>query len=107
MKKISLFGYFTGNEKNQTDALFLLDDCDTDEEKRSKRSFDEMQVDRTALICDNLIQPFDTIPNNANDLEPLVSAQLVRKLPVSFSKRENFLSLLDISKQVMMNVEVT
>jgi len=32
-EKISLFGYFTGNEKNQTDALSLLDDCDTDEEK--------------------------------------------------------------------------
>ena len=33
-EKISLFGYFTGNEKNQTDALSLLDDCDTDEERR-------------------------------------------------------------------------
>ncbi|CAI2200355.1 4070_t:CDS:2, partial [Funneliformis geosporum] len=34
-EKISLFGYFTGNEKNQTDALSLLDDCNTDEEKRN------------------------------------------------------------------------
>ncbi|CAG8699222.1 6119_t:CDS:2 [Dentiscutata erythropus] len=34
-EKISLFGYFTGNEKNQTDALSLLDDCDSDEEKRN------------------------------------------------------------------------
>ena len=32
-EKISLFGYFTGNEKNQTDALSLLNDCDNDEEK--------------------------------------------------------------------------
>ena len=32
-EKISLFGYFTGNEKNQTDALSLLGDCDNDEEK--------------------------------------------------------------------------
>ena len=33
-EKISLFGYFTRNEKNQTDALSFLDDCDTDEERR-------------------------------------------------------------------------
>ncbi|RGB29297.1 hypothetical protein C1646_672570 [Rhizophagus diaphanus] len=32
-EKISLFAYFTGNEKNQTDALSLLGDCDNDEEK--------------------------------------------------------------------------
>ncbi|GES95131.1 hypothetical protein RCL_jg19337.t1 [Rhizophagus clarus] len=56
----------------------------------SKRSFDEMQVDRTALICDTLIQSFNTIPNHANDLRPLVSAQLVRKLPVSFYEEKKF-----------------
>ncbi|CAB4400459.1 unnamed protein product [Rhizophagus irregularis] len=100
-EKISLFGYFTGNEKNQTDALSLLDDCDTDEERRkylrslisppgSKRSFDEMQVDRTALICDILIQPFNTVPNRANDLKPLVDAKLIRKLPVSFYEERKF-----------------
>ena len=33
-EKISLFDYFTGNEKNQTDALSLLNDCDTDKERR-------------------------------------------------------------------------
>jgi hypothetical protein len=34
-EKISLFSYFTRNEKNQADALFLLDDSDTDEERRN------------------------------------------------------------------------
>ena len=34
IEKISLFGYFIGNEKNQADALSLID-CDTDEEKRN------------------------------------------------------------------------
>ncbi|CAG8797513.1 21050_t:CDS:2 [Gigaspora margarita] len=38
-EKISLFGYFTGNEKNQTDALSLLDDFrDTDEKRKYLRS---------------------------------------------------------------------
>ncbi len=32
-EKISLFGYFTGNGKNQADALSLLNDCDDNEEK--------------------------------------------------------------------------
>jgi hypothetical protein len=34
-EKISLFSYFTRNEKNQTDVLSLLDDCNTDKEKRN------------------------------------------------------------------------
>ncbi|CAB4374990.1 unnamed protein product [Rhizophagus irregularis] len=56
----------------------------------SKRSFDEMQVDRTSLICDILIQPFNTVPNRANDLKPLVDAKLIRKLPVSFYEERKF-----------------
>jgi hypothetical protein len=38
-EKISLFGFFTGNEKNQADALSLLDDCDTDDERRNYLRF--------------------------------------------------------------------
>ncbi|RGB25280.1 hypothetical protein C1646_675710 [Rhizophagus diaphanus] len=34
-EKISLFSYFTGNEKNQTDALSHLNDCESDEEKHN------------------------------------------------------------------------
>ncbi|CAB4374878.1 unnamed protein product [Rhizophagus irregularis] len=56
----------------------------------SKRSFDEMQVDRTSLICDILIQPFNTVPNRANDLKPLVDAKLIRKLPVFFYEERKF-----------------
>ncbi|RGB41957.1 hypothetical protein C1646_751569 [Rhizophagus diaphanus] len=56
----------------------------------SKRSFDEMQVDRTDLICDILIQPFDTVPNRANDFKPLVDTKLIRKLPVSFCEERKF-----------------
>ncbi|RIB20836.1 hypothetical protein C2G38_2079787 [Gigaspora rosea] len=38
-EKISLFGYFAGNEKNQIDALSLLDDfCDIDEKRKYLRS---------------------------------------------------------------------
>ncbi|CAG8470618.1 12582_t:CDS:2 [Acaulospora morrowiae] len=33
-EKISLFGYFNGNEKNQADALSFIDNCDTDEKKQ-------------------------------------------------------------------------
>jgi hypothetical protein len=34
-EKISLFGFFTGNEKNQADALSSLNDFDADNEKRN------------------------------------------------------------------------
>ncbi|CAB4394131.1 unnamed protein product [Rhizophagus irregularis] len=61
----------------------------------SKRSFDEMQVDRTSLICDILIQPFNTVPNRANDLKPLVDAKLIRKLPVSFYEERKFPQFAD------------
>ena len=65
-----------------------------------------MQIDTTALICDALIQPFDTVPNEADDLMSLIATPLIRKLPVSSMKRENFLNLLNLSKQVTRNVEV-
>ncbi|RIA97183.1 hypothetical protein C1645_814424 [Glomus cerebriforme] len=47
-------------------------------------------VDRTTLICDILIQPFNTVPNQANDLKSLVNAKLIQKLPVSFYEERKF-----------------
>jgi len=49
-----------------------------------------MQIDTTALICDALIQPFDTVPNEADDLMSLIATPLIRKLPVSFHEERKF-----------------
>jgi hypothetical protein len=54
-----------------------------------------MQVDRTVLICDDLIQPFDTVPNQVNDIRPLVTTQLLRKFPVSFGEERQFPQLAE------------
>ena len=49
-----------------------------------------MQIDTTAVICDALIQPFDTVPNEADDLMSLIATPLIRKLPVSFHEERKF-----------------
>lgn len=64
----------------------------------SKRNFVEiqvMQVDKTALICEALIQSFDTIPNQAHGLISLIDASLIRKLPVSFHEESKYPQLAE------------
>ncbi|POG65506.1 hypothetical protein GLOIN_2v1781656 [Rhizophagus irregularis DAOM 181602=DAOM 197198] len=64
----------------------------------SKRNFVEiqvMQVDKTALICEALIQSFDTIPNKAHGLISLIDASLIRKLPVSFHEESKYPQLAE------------
>ncbi|GES74974.1 hypothetical protein RCL_jg13042.t1 [Rhizophagus clarus] len=61
----------------------------------AKRRYDEMQIDRTATICDALIQPFDTVPSQAGDLMSLIHMPLTRKLPVSFYEEIKFPQLAD------------
>ncbi|RHZ62043.1 hypothetical protein Glove_344g93 [Diversispora epigaea] len=61
----------------------------------AKRSYDDMQIDRTGIICDALIKPFSSVPNRVEDLTPLISAPLTRKLPVSFYEEIKFPQLAD------------
>ncbi|CAG8782964.1 9518_t:CDS:2, partial [Gigaspora rosea] len=61
----------------------------------AKRSYDEMQIDRTGIICDALIQPFSSVPSRAGDLTSLINAPLTRKLPVSFYEEKRFPQLAD------------
>ncbi|GES88402.1 hypothetical protein RCL_jg5311.t1 [Rhizophagus clarus] len=109
-EKISLFGYFTGNEKNQADALSLLDDCDTDKEKRDylrslisqpeqpsvKRTYDQADLaDNSAKICGELIQRFEIIPTKAEELQSLINRQLLRKLPVTSDEEQIYPEIKD------------
>ncbi|RGB21832.1 hypothetical protein C1646_777169 [Rhizophagus diaphanus] len=69
-EKISLFGYFTGNEKNQTDALSLLDDCDTDEEKCNYlRSLISQPEQPVAGNISNLKREFQSVVREVGDLK--------------------------------------
>src|SRR4051812_48069647 len=52
----------------------------------------------TALICDALIQPFDTVPSQADDLKPLIDAPLIRKLPVSLYEERKFPQFVELIK---------
>ncbi|CAG8658682.1 443_t:CDS:2 [Funneliformis caledonium] len=64
----------------------------------SARSYYKMQVDMTALICDALIQSFDTVPSQVDDLKPLYDAPLIRKLPVSFYEEKKFPQVAEFIK---------
>ncbi|CAG8778154.1 6438_t:CDS:2, partial [Ambispora leptoticha] len=60
-----------------------------------KRSYDEMQIDRTGIICNALIQPFSSVPSRAGDLTSLINALLTWKLSVSFYEEIKFPQLAD------------
>ncbi|CAG8549826.1 27668_t:CDS:2 [Gigaspora margarita] len=61
----------------------------------AKRSYYDMQIDRTSIICDALIQPFSSVPSQAEKLTSLINAPLTRKLPVSFYEEIKFPQLAD------------
>ncbi|CAG8551218.1 3686_t:CDS:2 [Racocetra fulgida] len=61
----------------------------------AKRSYDEMQIDRTGIICNALIQPFSSVPSRAGDLTSLINALLTWKLSVSFYEEIKFPQLAD------------
>jgi hypothetical protein len=46
-------------------------------------------VDLSDSICDALVQPFDAIPQRAEDVVRLIKAALLQKLPVASSLFEN------------------
>ncbi|CAG8637425.1 3201_t:CDS:2, partial [Paraglomus occultum] len=48
-----------------------------------KRSHEEAIVDCSDSICAELVQPFDNVPCFARDVQSLIEALLLRKLPVS------------------------
>ena len=62
-----------------------------------------MQVDMTALICDALIQPFNTVPSEADDLASLIAAPLIRKLPVSFQEERKFPQFAEFIQAIWQN----
>nr|CAG8490445.1 3960_t:CDS:2 [Entrophospora candida] len=52
--------------------------------------------DKTKFLCENLIQPFDTLPTHAGQLLDLINAPLLAKLPVaSYSDLGKFRKLGD------------
>ncbi|RIB16588.1 hypothetical protein C2G38_2189559 [Gigaspora rosea] len=49
-----------------------------------KRSYNQADlVDNSSLICNGLLQKFEVIPTQVNDLYSLINAPLLRKLPVT------------------------
>ncbi|CAI2168770.1 9663_t:CDS:2 [Funneliformis geosporum] len=69
-------------------AIVLTDFIDTlkDEHQalHQKRGYDEsMFLDQTDKICNELVQPFKTIPKRAHELKSLIDQPLLRKLPAA------------------------
>ena len=60
-----------------------------------KRSRDELMVDQTDQICNQLLQPFETIPSKARELSTLIKADLLCKLPVAGDEEIKFPILKD------------
>ncbi|CAH1764607.1 12511_t:CDS:10, partial [Entrophospora sp. SA101] len=86
-----------------TSSVFLFDEIrkwyrnqkQNEEDMIAKWSYDDMQIDRTGIICDTLIQPFSSVPSQAGDLTSLINVPLTRKLPVSFYEEIKFPQLAD------------
>src|SRR5688500_12003754 len=51
---------------------------------------EEMYVDRSGIICRELLKKFDIIPNKVEELKLLIDAPLLRQLPVTSDEERMF-----------------
>ncbi|CAG8749011.1 15769_t:CDS:2, partial [Funneliformis caledonium] len=65
-------------------------------EEAPKRSYDQADlVDNSFLICNGLLQKFEEIPTQVNDLQSLINVPLLRKLPVTSDEEIMYPELSD------------
>ncbi|CAG8634356.1 12885_t:CDS:2, partial [Funneliformis caledonium] len=69
---------------------------EAEKKQSTKRAYDQADlVDNSYLICNGLLQKFETIPTQVNDLQSLINVPLLRKLTVTSDEEIMYPELSD------------
>ncbi|PKY39887.1 hypothetical protein RhiirA4_415402 [Rhizophagus irregularis] len=97
-EQVRLRKYFTKNVERIYVVVSFLSDYKTDDEKRGYLKSlisTPVFVDRSGIICKELLKKFDIIPNKVEELKTLIDALLLRKLPVTSDEEIMFPDISD------------